>query len=70
MAVKKTATKKVAKKDDKTVELAKKPEAPKAKAEIVNDSGTILRVYSEEVHGKDYLDLAKQFVAKRGGRIK
>ena len=33
-------------------------------AKIVGHGGVIIRTYSEEVHGKNFLDLAKMFVEK------
>ena len=34
--------------------------------EVFNSDGNLIRVYSKKVHGAKYLDLAKQFVSKKG----
>lgn len=33
---------------------------------VLDASGNLIRVFSESVHGKEFADLAKQFVSKKG----
>lgn len=37
---------------------------------VFNSNGGFVRVYSKELHGKDYADLAKGFAKKIGGSVK
>lgn len=55
---------------EKEVELSvseKNVLVPKCKAlKVYNNEGVFIREYSEEVQGKDFKDLAKQFCEKNG----
>ena len=42
---------------------AKEPKSTKGKAVAVYNGSRLVRVYSEDQHGKDFKDLAKQFVS-------
>jgi len=44
------------------------PEIEKNVVTIVNASGTMIRQYSESVHGADYKEIANAFVAKYGAK--
>jgi hypothetical protein len=41
-----------------------------SKTSVTVTWGNQSRVYSKEVHGKEFRDLAKQFVEKHGGKMK
>lgn len=39
-------------------------------AEIVNNEGQVVRVYSKEIHGDDFMKLAEEFAGKKGYSLK
>ncbi len=41
----------------------------KASADVYDMHGNFVRTYSKEVHGKDFMSLAEQFVAKKAGFV-
>lgn len=48
-------------------------ETPQVKGKFVqvyDKAGAFVRTFSEEVHGKNYAELAEKFVAKHGGSTK
>ena len=52
--------------------VVKKEAAPLKEGEVsvYNGNGDVVRVYSSEQHGKDYLKLAKEFAESRSFTIK
>ena len=64
------AEKEAAKEAEKAAKAAEKAAAKLGGGEKVDvfENGNFVRSYSEEVHGEKFLDLANEFVAKKGGR--
>ena len=42
------------------------PDVPKGSAVVFDKGGNYIRTYSLEEHGKNFGDLAKQFISKKG----
>ena len=52
---------------DEEVETKPKSKNDIGSVDVVTEAGKLVRSYSASQHGKDYKDLAKEFVAKNEG---
>ena len=62
--------KKIVKEEGLEIPEDVKIEVKSKEASVYGKGGEFIRTYSQDIHGKDYLKLAKGFAGKVGGTIK